>query len=232
MIHPMNPSTLLSLSLGLVMLTDGAQADEPAKEAAFKSELFEKGKLVYADEFDGELNAERWGSKQGKEIKDGQLIVTPKFKTKEEAMKALKRDHHLGLEPVASLKGIPDQFVCRMRYQFEMPKLDTGRPSFQIGHHMINLGMLKGGGHRVKLPDGPSFQEPESGMKVSEWIDLVIEYKNGAIRLEVNGKSKTYTHEKVSTHNPKDKLGTRFTFKGGDNCRILFDSIQLWDCTE
>jgi len=34
-------------------------------------------------------------------IKDGKLIVTPQFTSREEAMKALKRDHHLGLEPVA-----------------------------------------------------------------------------------------------------------------------------------
>ncbi|MGB1131238.1 MAG: hypothetical protein ACPG4K_14390, partial [Haloferula sp.] len=210
------------------LLTGRSLAEAPV----FKSELFEKGKLVYADDFDGEYNSERWGSKQGKQLEDGKMRVVPKFKTREEAMKKLKRDHHLGLEPVTSLKGIPDEFVCRMRYQFEMPKLLPGRPSFQIGHHMIVLGMLEGGGHRVKLPDGPSFQEPESGMKIGEWVDLVIEYKKGTLRLVVNGQSKTYEHERVTTHNAKDKFGTRFTFKGGDGCRILFDSIQLWDCTE
>ena len=229
-------TSLTSISLGLVLLAHAAQADDEskgeAKAPAFKSELFEKGKLVYSDTFDGEIDVKRWGSKAGKEIKDGHLIVVPKFKNKEEAMEKLKRDHHLGLEPVAHINGIPDQFVCRMRYQFELPKLSVGRPVFQIGHHMITINMLEGGGHRVKLPDGPNYPEPKSGMKPGEWIDLVIEYKKGTIRLEVNGKSSTYIHEKVTTLNPKDKHGTRFTFKGGDDCRILFDSVQLWDCAQ
>ena len=223
-------TSLSPISLGLVLLAHVARADDEVP--TFKSELFERGKLVYSDSFDGKYDAKRWGSKAGKEVRDGQLIVSPKFKTKEEAMKKLKRDHHLGLEPVAHINGIPDQFVCRMRYQFELPKLNGGRPVIQIGHHMITINMLEGGGHRVKLPNGPSYKEAESGMKPSEWIDLVIEYKQGIIRLEVNGKTKTYTHEKVTTLNPKDKHGTRFTFKGGDHCRILFDSIQLWDCAQ
>ena len=32
-----------------------------AKDPKFKSELFNNGKLVYSDDFDGELNRERWG---------------------------------------------------------------------------------------------------------------------------------------------------------------------------
>ena len=30
-----------------------------------------------------------------------------------------------------------------LRYQFAKPELTPGRPSFQIGHHMINLGIVK-----------------------------------------------------------------------------------------
>lgn len=219
---------LFAFGMVLVIIAERGLGEEPA----FKSVLFEKGKLVYSDTFEGKYDTKRWGSKDGKEIRDGHLIVVPKFKTKEEAMKKLKRDHHLGLEPVAHINGIPDQFVCHMRYQFELPKLSVGRPVFQIGHHMITINMLEGGGHRVKLPDGPNYPEPKSGMKPGEWIDLAIEYKKGTIRLEVNGKSSTYIHEKVTTLNPQDKHGTRFTFKGGDHCRILFDFIQLWDCVE
>ncbi|MBT5908389.1 MAG: hypothetical protein HOH25_01210, partial [Opitutae bacterium] len=162
--------------------------------------------------------------------KDGKLIIGPLFKSKEEAMKALKRDHHLGLEPVAHINRIPKKFVMHLRYQFVKPELTPGRPSFQIGHHMINLGIEKEGGHRVKLPDGPSFSEPESDMALNKWIDLVIEHEQGKIRVLVNGKGKTYEHEKVTIINPKDKLGPRFTFKGGPECIILFDSVRLWDC--
>ena len=200
--------------------------------ASFKSELFKSGKLIYSDDFNGALNKEFWGQPKGKKIKDGILIVGPLFQSKEKAMKVLKRDHHLGLEPVAHINRIPEKFVMHLRYQFAKPELTPGRPSFQIGHHMINLGIVKDGGHRVKLPDGPSFFEPESDMALNKWIDLVIEYELGKIRVSVNGHGNTYEHEKVTIINPKDKLGPRFTFKGGPECEILFDYVRLWDCTE
>ena len=196
----------------------------------FKSELFKSGKLIYTDDFNGAINKEFWGQPKGKKIKDGILTVGPLFKSKEEAMKALERDHHLGLEPVAHINRIPEKFVMHLRYQFAKPELTPGRPSFQIGHHMINLGIVKDGGHRVKLPDGPSFFEPESDMALNKWIDLVIEYELGKIRVMVNGHGNTYEHEKVTIINPKDKLGPRFTFKGGPECEILFDYVRLWDC--
>ena len=198
----------------------------------FKSELFKSGKLIYSDDFNGAVNKEFWGQPKGKKIKDGILTVGPLFKSKEEAMKALKRDHHLGLEPVAHINRIPEKFVMHLRYQFAKPELTPGRPSFQIGHHMINLGIVKDGGHRVKLPDGPSFFEPISDMALNKWIDLVIEYELGKIRVLVNGHGNTYEHEKVTIINPKANGNHRFTFKGGPECEILFDYVRLWDCTD
>ena len=201
-------------------------ADDPP---AFQSQQYEKGTLIYSDDFDGEYNKERWGAaKKDRQIKDGKLVVTARFKSKEEAMKVLKRDHHLGLEPVVHLNRIPEKFVCHMRYKFETDKLSPGRPVLQIGHHMILLNYLEGGGHRIKLPGGPSFNEPKSGVKLGEWIDLVIEYRKGEITIGVNGHSKTYKHDAVTIINENDKLGPRFTFKGGPNCRIVFDSVHLW----
>ena len=203
-----------------------------AEEPKFESGLFKTGALVYSDDFDGELNRERWGAPKGKKIEGGKLIIEPQFTNREEAMKVLKRDHHLGLEPVGHLNKIPEKFVCHLRYKFEKPELTPGRPSFQIGHHMISLGVLEGGGHRVKLPDGPSFSVPDSEMALNKWIDLVIEYKKGTILISVNGAAKTFEHEAVTIINEKDKHGPRFTFKGGPDCRILFDSVRLWDCTK
>jgi len=225
----MNTNTIKSWSL-ILLLTLSAQLH--AAGPKFKSELFKTGKLVYSDDFDGALNREYWGAPKGKKIEGGKLIVGPQFANREEAMKKLKRDHHLGLEPVAHLNRIPEKFVCHLRYKWEKPELTPGRPSFQIGHHMISLGILEGGGHRIKLPDGPSFPEPKSGMKLNEWIDLVIEYKKGTIHIEVNGHGKTHRHAKVTIENKKDKHGPRFTFKGGPECRIVFDSVRLWECKE
>ena len=199
----------------------------------FESELFRTGTLVYSDDFDGEINRERWGAPtRDKQIADGKLIVSAKFKSKEEAMKVLKRDHHLGLERVVHLNRIPEAFVCHLRFKFETKQLTPGRPILQIGHHMIKFNYIDGGGHRITLPNGPSFAEPKSDMKLGEWVDLVIEYRKGEIAIGVNGFSKTYKHEAVTIINEKDKLEPRFTFKGGPNCRIVFDSVRLWKCEE
>lgn len=217
-------------SVGASLLTWlPAQADN----STFKSSLFKTGELIYSDEFDGEYNKLRWGAqKKDRQINNGKLFVTARFKSKEEAMKVLKRDHHLGLEPVIHLNRIPEAFVCHMRYKFETNKLSPGRPVLQIGHHMIVFNHLEGGGHRIKLPDGPSFEESKSGLKLGHWIDMAIEYRTGEIRVGVNGYSKTYKHEAVSIINAKDKLGPRFTFKGGPDCRIIFDFVRLWKCEE
>ncbi len=227
----MNKAPILThLLRSLICLVVAAPSGFGSEDSKFTSELFKDGTLVYSDDFNGELNREFWGQPKGKTIEDGKLIVAPLFKSKEVAMKALKRDHHLGLEPVAHINRIPEKFVMHLRYKFEKPKLTPGRPSFQIGHHMINLGILESGGHRVKLPDGPSFSEPESEMALNKWIDLIVEYELGKIRVVVNGYGKTYEHEKATIMNPNDKLGPRFTFKGGPECKILFDSVRLWKC--
>ena len=222
-------AALLYSTLLCLFTCDASAADPPA----FESEIFKTGTLVYSDDFDGNIDRERWGAPtKDKQIRNGNLVVVPKFQSKEEAMKALKRDHHLGLEPIVHINRIPEAFVCHLRYKFDTKKLTPGRPSFQIGHHMIVLNYLEDGGHRVKLPDGPSFAEPDSGMKLGEWIDLVIEYKKGEIRMVVNGHDKTYKHAAVTIINEKDKLGPRFTFKGGPDCQIVLDSVRLWNCQE
>jgi hypothetical protein len=80
-------------------LIDDRGASNKSAPTEFKSDLFKSGKLIYSDDFNGAINKEFWGQPKGKKIKDGILTVGPLFKSKEEAMKALKRDHHLGLEP-------------------------------------------------------------------------------------------------------------------------------------
>ena len=222
-----------AITFAAVLCSALCRPTHSADPPAFKSQLFERGTLVYSDDFDHEFNRERWGApKKSNQIKNGKLVVTAQFKSRKEAMKALQRDHHLGLEPVVHLNRIPEAFICHLRYKFDTEKLTPGRPSFQIGHHMIGLNYLEGGGHRIKLPDGPAFTEPASGMKLGERIDLVIEYKKGQIRIAVNGHSKTYEDDAVTIINEKDKLGPRFTFKGGPNCQIVFDSVRLWKCEE
>ena len=105
-------AAMLCTALLCLRTFDVCAADPPA----FRSELFKTGTLVYSDDFDGEINRERWGAPtKDKQIADGKPIVTAKFKSKEEAMKTLKRDHHLGLEPVVHLNQILEAFICHMR---------------------------------------------------------------------------------------------------------------------
>ena len=126
---------------------------------------------------------------------------------------------------------MPEKFVCHLRYKFVAEKLAPNRPVLQIGHHMISLTYIEGGGHKVFMPGGPAYKEPKSTMKLNEWVDLVIEYELGKILISVNGHSKTYEHKNVTMVNPKDKHGPRFSFKHGiqgPNSRIVFDSVRLW----
>lgn len=82
--------------LGLSLLDD-SRASSKSAPTEFKSELFKLGKLIYSDDFNGAVNKEFLGQPQGKKIKEGILTVGPLFKSKDEAMKALKLDHHQGL---------------------------------------------------------------------------------------------------------------------------------------
>ena len=73
-----------------MFFTPIAYADDPPY---FKSELFKTGTLVYSDDFKGEYNRERWGAtKKDRLIKDGKLIVTARFTSKEKAMKSDRLD--------------------------------------------------------------------------------------------------------------------------------------------
>ena len=90
-----NAPTLIKFLLSVLCLLAAVSPGFSSEDSKFKSELFKKGKLVYSDDFEGELNRMYWGQPKGKSIKDGKLIIAPLFKSKEEAMKVLKRDHHL-----------------------------------------------------------------------------------------------------------------------------------------
>lgn len=202
------------------------------KPNEFKSELFQKGILVYEDDFKGELNKEYLRSKK-MYLENGTLVMAPQFKTKEAAMKKLKRDHHLGLGVVGHLNKLPEKFVLHMRYKVITDAIVTGRPSFQIGHHMMSLAYNKEGGYHLILPGEQKvrFSEPNAKMNINEWVDLVIEYQKGKMLLSVNGHSKVYEHEQVTIENKKDKSGPRLTFKSKEDTeeRIVFDSIRLWE---
>ena len=64
-----SPTPVISL-LPIVVLLAAVSAGFSSDDPEFKSELFKAGTLVYSDDFDGELNRERWGAPKGKKRSD------------------------------------------------------------------------------------------------------------------------------------------------------------------
>lgn len=191
----------------------------------FKSHLFKRGTLIYSDDFDGKLDRKRWQPRtKSWEVKDAVLVGKPDYTNKEEAMKALKRDHHLGLSPVIRLDYLPKKFVLHLRVKFEGKAFATGRPKFDIGHH-INIVTFNAKGYGIKLHGGQRFSGEAPNVRLNEWIDVVLEFQEGEMWIGVNGKGQTISHEQVSLKGRSEL--TFKTFADAPN-RIFFDSVRLW----
>lgn len=197
-----------------------------AEEPAFESNLFSKGTLLYTDDFDGDaLNTQYWEPRtKSWETVDGTLVGKPDYDNAEEAMAALKRDHHLGMSPVIRLKELPEKFVLHMRFKFEGKAFATGRPKFDIGHH-INTVTFNPTGYALKLHGGEVVRGEAPDVKLNEWIDIVLEFEEGRMWLSVNGAGETVEHEQVSLQGHSEL--TFKTFADAPN-RIFFDSVSLW----
>jgi hypothetical protein len=196
-----------------------------AEAQPFKSHLFDKGTLVYADDFDGEFNREWWEPRtKNWKVKDGMLIGAPDYKNAEEAQKALGRDHHLGLGPVIRLNHLPENFVCHMRFKYEGEDYQVSRPKVDIGHHINNL-FFRQGGYSLKLSGGELIEDRQSGFELNEWVDLVIELREGMLFIKLNGHQRLFEHEQVSM-----KSRDEFTFKAldGPSSRLVIDYVRLW----
>lgn len=207
------------LFLSILSASFGAEAP------LFKSHLFEKGTLVYSDDFDGELNRERWAPRtKNWKVTEGMLIGAPDYKNAEEAEKALARDHNLGLGPVIRLNHIPESFVCHMRFKYEGEAYQAARPKLDIGHHINNL-FFRQGGYSLKLSGGQQFEDRQSGFELNEWVDLVIELREGKLLIELNGHQRIFEHEQVSMQSREE-----FTFKAldGASSRLVIDYVRLW----
>ena len=211
----------LLLFLFTASLSSNLCADAPT----FKPHLFKKGTFVYSDEFDGKLDRERWQPRtKSWEGRDGVLVGRPDYANAKEAMKALKRDHHLGLSPVIRLDNLPKKFVLHLRVKFEGKAFATGRPKFDIGHH-INTVVFTKKGYGIKLHGGQRFSGEAPDVRLNEWIDVVLEFQEGEMWIGVNGKGQAIRHEQVSLKGRSEL--TFKTFADAPN-RILFDSVSLW----
>ena len=217
---------MIRLSLCLALLSLSASVLSIAEEPAFESELFDTGTLLYADSFsDGEVNREFWEPRtKSWEIIDGNLVGKRDYETKEEAMKALGRDHHLGLSPVIRLNQLPEKFVVHLRLKYEGIDFAPVRPKFDIGHH-INVLHFTASGYSIKLHGGEVITGTAPNVKVNEWLDVELEFQEGKMFIKVNGEGLLIEHEQVSLQGHSE-----FTFKTFAEApnRIFFDSVRLW----
>ena len=67
----------MNLALPILVLFAVTSSGFASGTPKFESELFERGTLVYSDDFDGELNRERWGQPKVKQVKVGKLNFDP-----------------------------------------------------------------------------------------------------------------------------------------------------------
>ena len=207
----------------ILILTMPALAEDPP---VFKSELFKTGTLIYSDDFEGKLDRNRWQPRTKTwEIKDSTLIGSPDYKNAQEAQKALGRDHHLGLSPVIRLNHLPPKFVLHMRVKFEGKDFTTGRPKFDIGHHINSLTFTPDG-YALKLHDGKRFTGKAPDVRLNEWIEVLLEFQEGVMWIGINGVGQTVQHEQVSLEGR-----TELTFKTVPTApnRIMFDWVRLWE---
>ena len=203
----------------------GLSSNLYAEAPLFKSQLFESGTLVYADDFDGELNRERWEPRSGTrwEVRDGVLVGRPSSSEFQELHKD-DSDDHRGLGPVIRLNHIPENFVCHMRFKYEGEAYQAARPKLDIGHHINNLFFRKGG-YSLKLSGGERFEDRQSGFELNEWTDLIIELKEGILLIDLNGHQRIFEHEQASMNGREE-----FTFKAlmSPSSRLVFDYVRLW----
>ena len=202
-----------------------APTTNAADPPPFKSRLFDDGTLVYSDDFNGTLDRKRWEPRTKTwEVKDGMLIGRPDYKNAQEAQKALGRDHHLGMGPVIRLNKLPPKFVCQLRFKFEGEAYKPARPKLDLGHH-INSLVFTDEGYSLKLSGGKTFGVIKSNSTLNQWVDMIIEFEEGKLSVEINGRQKLFEDDQVSM-----KSRDEFTFKALESpkSRLIFDSVRLW----
>ena len=187
-----------------------------AEEPKFESKLFKQGKLVYADEFDGGPVPKRFGPNKGNiSLKEGNLQVLPISDG--------------AINTVVHLYRLPKKFVCHLRYKVNSKNPKSGA-GLQIGGHKMHLGSQKGKEGNVSLfsrVGKKTFIIPGvKGFQANEWVDMIIEYEEGKILLNINGSEKIFEDAAVSM----DGANSLVFKKSSDS--LLFDHVRLWEVTE
>lgn len=212
----------LTSALALLALLSAVRA-EPAAPA---SELFEKTRLVYSEDFDGPLNEEFWEIRQNStwEIRDGILVGSQSPKEFQEKKIAAGDRAHAGFKPVIWLKKVPENFVCALRVRYDAPAYQPRFPLLDLGHHIHTLTFSEAA-TTLTLKKDVETQAVEAPLfSLNTWHDVLIELKKGVILLTIDGKKHRFESPEI------DMTGqAQIDFKGIDFGTCQIDSVRVWE---
>lgn len=195
-------------------------------EETVQSELFEKTRLVYSDDFDGSLNEDFWEIRQNSTwaIQDGVLTGSQSSKEFQAKMIAKGDRAHAGFKPVIWLKQVPENFVCTMRVRYNAEAYHPRFPLIDLGHHVHTFVFGESQTTLFIKKDAEKITVEKPLFPLNEWVDVKIELRKGTILLTMNGKS----HRFESAH--IDMAGqAQIDFKGVDLGTCQIDSIRVWE---
>ena len=218
------PSRLLRSCLTVLSCSWGLSA--AARAADYKSELFQRTKLLYTDTFDGPLNREFWQVRQNTTwaIKDGVLTGSPSSKEFQDKKKASADPSHAGLKPVIWLEKVPENFVCTMRLRYSAKAYQRGFPLLDLGHH-TNTIVFDAKKTTLAIKKNVQVLPTEEPLfALNQWHDIAIELKKGTLLLSIDGKKHVFQSAHI------DMAGQhQIDFKAVDGGRCEIDNVKLWE---
>jgi hypothetical protein len=220
---PRSNLVFVSISLLAVLwIPQAVCADSPD----YQPEFFKTTKLVYADKFDGALNAEFWEVRQNTTwaIRDGVLSGSPSSKEFQDRKKASDDPSHAGLKPVIWLKQVPENFVCTMRVRYDATAYQKGFPLFDLGHHTNTITFSEKATTLTIRNSVETFVVQEPLFSLNQWHEVAIELKKGKLLLTIDGKKHLFESANI------DMAGQhQMDFKAVDSGSCQIDHIKLWE---
>lgn len=198
-----------------------------AGESGYRPNLFKSLKLIYDDAFDGgAIDARFWEVRQNTtwSIKDGVLSGTPSSKDFQDKKMASGDKGHAGLKPVIWLKQVPENFVCALRVRYDAPAYQKGFPLLDLGHHIHTLSFGEKETTLTIKKDVERLSVPQPLFALNAWHEVVIELKQGAILLQIDGVKHLFESKNI------DMTGqAQIDFKAIDGGTCQIDRVRLWE---
>jgi hypothetical protein len=215
----------LPLRLCLVLWSQSFALLAQAAGAEYKPELFASTKLIYADTFEGPLNAKFWEVRQNTTwaIKDGVLTGSPSSKEFQDKKKVSADPSHAGLKPVIWLKQVPENFVCTMRLRYSAKGFQKGFPLLDLGHHTHTITFDAQKTTLAIKKNVEVLPVTQPLFALNQWHDVVIELKKGTLLLKIDGQKHIFHSAHI------DMAGQhQIDFKAVDGGTCEIDDVKLW----